>query len=272
MTAGVELAVSGLRREDSQRAPGLLEPCALMRRHVDEPRRVTPDRSRAAGRRRRLRVGIDRWHADTCSGGTIRNVLLVALTVAEPDPLAARGAIRDLWHDYRAEFGRRPYFSWIELQRRGAVHYHVLLVNPPWALERDARRWLQQHWRLASIQPSVQARSPRWFRREAGAYARAYAKKIGHKAYQQAYDSLPRELRTFESNRLAHTAAELDKHIDKYEVVCTAPPGAPWWQQLESLWIVAHWTHVTERRWCTLRAAPGGACYIARDEALYKRR
>ena len=272
MTASVELAISGLRREDQQRAPGLLEPCAIMRRALDEPRRVKLDRSRAAGRRRRLKVGIDRWHADTCSGGGIRNVMLVALTVADEDPIAARGAIRDLWHDYRAEFGRRPYFSWIELQRRGAAHYHALLVNPPWPFVRDARHWLQQHWRLAQIQPDVKQQTPAWFRKEAGAYARAYAKKIGHKAYQQAYDSLPRELRTFESNRLRHTAAELDKHRERFVARYLREKADRFHYQPEELELVARLHHVTERRWCTLRTAPRDLPRGALHDALYKRR
>jgi len=238
----------------------LLEPCALMHRRLDEPRRVTPDRSRAAGRRRRLRRGIDRWHADTRACTRVRRVLRVALTVAVPEPEAAVGAIRLMWTAFRQQFGRLPYFSWVELQRRGAVHYHALIVNPPWLRDRDARYWFQRHWRLARIQPDVHFESASWFHRDAGNYAKQYAKKRGGKAYQQEYDSLPRELRTFESNRLEHQVAELDQHVDKSEVICTAPPGAPWWQQLESLWIVGHWHHTTEGRWCTL----GGSCRARR--------
>jgi hypothetical protein len=231
-----------------------------MHRRLDEPRRVTPDRSRAAGRRRRLRRGIDRWHSDTSSCHVVRRVLRIALTVQDDKPEAAVGAIRALWTAFRQQFGRTPYFSWVELQRRGAVHYHALIVNPPWRLDRDARHWLQQHWRLASIQPDVHVEMPRWFADRAGAYVKAYAKKRGNKAYQQEYENLPRELRTFESNRLQHLVAELDQHLDRQEVICTAGAGAPFWQQMESLWLVSSWTHVTERRWCTLR----GTCRTRR--------
>jgi hypothetical protein len=207
-----------------------------------------------------LRRGIDRWHADTRACVRVRRVLRIALTVTASEPEAAIGAIRALWNAFRTQYGKVPYFSWIELQRRGAVHYHALIVNPPWHLEREARYWLQRHWQLAQIQPDVHTEMPAWFADQAGGYVKAYAKKRGNKAYQQEYENLPRELRTFESNRLEHQVAELDEHLDKFEVVCTAGPGAPFWQQLESLWIIGHWTHTTEGRWCTLR----GTCRVGR--------
>ena len=182
----------------------------------------------------------------------------VALTVEALEPEAALGAIRNLWQAFRKQYGRLPYFAWLELQRRGAVHYHALIVNPPWLFERDARHWLQQHWQLARVQPDVHRETADWFLSRAGAYVKAYAKKAGKKAYQQVYESIPRELRTFVCNRLEHQVAELDQHRDKLVVQLVGSINMPWYEQIENLWVVAIDRHVEEGRWCTLH----GTCRI----------
>lgn len=113
-----------------------------MRTALENPIHCTPaDQSRGARRRRSLRRGIDLWHADTAPRAHARTrVALLALTVADADPMAARGAIRDFWHAFRERYGKRAYFSWAELQRRGEIHYHAMIVTPPWRTPAQAQR------------------------------------------------------------------------------------------------------------------------------------
>src|SRR5215471_7691920 len=148
-----------------------------MRNDLDHPRRLEiKQQTRGERRRRSLRRGIRNWHQDTCA--RVRpgqRVLLLALTVVDADPMAARGAIRDFWGASSKQFGKRPYFSWAELQRRGAVHYHAILVAPPWRLHRDAVKWIQAHWTLARITPSVTWRDWNWYVGKSGRYVRKYA-------------------------------------------------------------------------------------------------
>lgn len=193
-----------------------------MRKDWESPKRVAIRQpTRGERRRKSLRRGIDRWHLDTVSTCTVKRVMRIALTFSADDPMAARGAIRTFWQHYRA-ISDQPYFSWAELQRRGALHYHALIVNPPWKLQRQARRWLTDHWPHSAIQPHLEYGTAQWFRAAGGNYVKAYAKKeqgaraIAHsKAYQQDYDELPTEIRTYENSRTTWSINELDKHISR---------------------------------------------------------
>ena len=235
-------------------------------RHIEVQATTPADR-----RRRRLRQGIDRWHASVCaSPRKPKRVLLVALTFADDDPMAARGAIHGFWRHYRARAPRGRYFSWAELQVRGAVHYHALIVDPPWKLERQARRWIGDHWPHARIQPSVQFRPASWFRAAGGNYVKAYAKKPYRsptpvngvvksaglsidKSYQAAYELLPREIRTFECSLLEHLVAEIDAHLPRPDVVNLAPLGAPWPVRMLHFWVVGTFDHMPARTGCRMR-------------------
>jgi hypothetical protein len=245
--------------------------CALMREPLEHPEPFTVKQAdRAERRRRSLRKGIGRWHQDVMTHGRDRGeVLLIGLSVADSDPMSARGEIRRFWSDFRVEFGLTPYFSWAELQKRGATHYHAIIVNPPWRRVREWRHWLQEHWPLAAVQPSIEKRDMAWFRARGGQYVRKYASEkwtphqanrdprvngaaerpLADKSYQQEYEALPREIRTWECNRLAHRVAELDEHRDKIELVCTAP-WAPLHVRLTSFWILARIRHVIPPRGC----------------------
>jgi len=185
--------------------------------------------------------------------------------------MAARGAIRDFWQAFRVRYGKRPYFSWAELQARGAIHYHAIIVNPPWRLVRNARRWIKANWTLQWITPRVDFEDSRWFHRRAGWYVRQYAKspeklppinpgyrpsadgelerkpRARAKSYQQDYENMPREIRTWECNRLRERVAYLDKHRDNVELVSTAPAFAPWPVKRESYWVIARLTHRMQR-------------------------
>lgn len=265
-----------------------LNHCALMptrpkgERHLEVPARL----DKGTRRRRSLRRGVDRWYADTYARVTTRhNVMLLALTFASDDPLDAVGAIRWFWEQYRRDFGTRPYFSWAELQTRGAVHYHAILVDPPWALVRHARRWIGRHWPHARIQPSVESRPWDWFVKNQGWYAKKYASdkwtprehqelekpesggaersplsmsqevpELHDKSYQQEYDLLPRELRTWQCSRLVAPVAEIDKHLTRYHIrdirrVCR---NDEWFLRIHVGALVKHL--VPRGGWCTLRA------------------
>lgn len=275
-------------------APVSLNRCTLMRRDASPVVRLEAQRaSRAERRRRSLRRGIARWHLDTVNTVRVTRVLLVALTFVDDDPMAARGAIRDFWHRFRDLAPDAPYFSWLELQRRGAPHYHAIIVNPPWQREGQARRWLTDHWPWSTIQPSVSSRSSGWFRARAGNYVKAYAKKPrsqptvasvppvsssraalrrpvvkggapsaqlqAHaqlvdptdKSYQQDYDSVPRELRTFQCTRLVNRAADLDAHMDRPEIAWIYDPD-PATGRIATGYLLATVHHTAARRGCSL--------------------
>lgn len=254
-------------------SPRLLECSALMRSDLDEPRNVDlSDQSPPARRRRRLCRGIDRWVTGTSIAGLPSGrVLLVALTFADADPTAARGAIRTFWQHYRKTFGTRPYFSWTELQFRGAVHYHAILINPPWKTRGDAVRWIVPHWPHASITPSLEWRPKSWFVEKGGNYVKKYARApeksrlagarpvpsdVEHqvdKSYQQAYEDLPREIRTYEHSVLPWLMSEIDEHRGRGELVNTSPfpVGSSEW--LRSFWLMQTLHHRWPWQACTLR-------------------
>jgi hypothetical protein len=232
--------------------------------HIDVGRKSSGDRRRA-----RLRKGIDRWHLSvTRSARQPKRCMTLALTFASADPMAARGAIMTFWDSYRKAFAGARYFSWAEFQRRGALHYHAIVLDPPWLLRGQAVRWITRHWPHASITPNLEFRSRSWLLDAAGRYVKAYAKKprkhdggqqqqrrpntLYGKEYQQAYDEMPREIRTFESNQLEHLVAELDLHLDRLEVVNIAPPGAPWHVRVESFWAFDRIEHVPAAGGCRI--------------------
>jgi hypothetical protein len=146
-----------------------------------------------------------------------------------------------------------------------------MIVTPPWRSEGHARRWIRAHWPLATITPSYQVRDAAWFKAKGGRYVKEYAKakwtprqteasanhppklEIG-KSYQQDYDQLPREIRTWESNRLAHRVSVVLEHIDRYVTVNIAPLGSRYPRWRASWWIYERLVHRTD---------PGARCTLA---------
>lgn len=279
---------AGVAQAAAASAPVSLQHCALMRRDLAEPKRLALHRpSRGERRRRSLRRGIDRWHTDVCARARDKvRVLLLALTFQDPQPIAAQGAIRAFWQAYRKEFGKRPYFSWAELQKRGAVHYHAIFVCPPWRRDRDVRAWVKAHWPHGTLQPTPLWRDDRWFRQAAGRYVKQYAKEPRKdprlhrngtssldvtvrtpedldagpgldeldKSYQQDYELLPREIRTWECSRLSELVAVIDQHRSRWDIVNTNP-FAPWPIKQLHYWLIGQVLHPTPTpEWCTLAA------------------
>jgi hypothetical protein len=130
---------------------------------------------------------------------------------------------------------------WAEFQKRGALHYHAIIIDAPFADEGEARRWFTDHWHKQlpqlehRVQPDVQWRSAPWFRKYGGNYVLGDVRKLGGKHYQQDYTRMPRLWRTFRTHQLTRTVAEHLEHETKAWTACTAPPEASWDEKRRSI-------------------------------------
>jgi hypothetical protein len=185
-----------------------------MRKDSEDRKTVQPSHTRGAGRRRRLHRATELWNRDRelCAEHT-RRATLITFTFADADYAAAQGKMRKFWQDVRNAWIGTRYFCWLELQRSGRLHYHAIWLNPPGRRRVDLVAWVTHHWPHGRTQ--VRFKDQAWVERSGTDYVIGYAKKMGRKSYQQAYDDLPRELRTFMSQRLEIPAAELQHHTDK---------------------------------------------------------
>lgn len=151
--------------------------------------------SRAA-RVDRLQKAIYAWGVDVAYRLAVpwRGCALLTLTFAGGDREAARGAIRSFIDKIKDRYKIRFFFWWAELQRRGMIHYHILIPNSPWIDE----VWLRGAWNFGFS-------SVRWLDGSRGiGYALKYARKM-KKRYQQDYalfSKLFRNFRAYSSNRL----------------------------------------------------------------------
>jgi hypothetical protein len=179
----------------------------------DMRRTVSPSKTKGAQRRRRLSRGLQRWDLDRqmCAEPT-RRVATVTLTVAERDPEAAIGRVYDFWARVRRRWLGTRYFCWLELQARGAVHYHCVWLNPPHVKKVNLLAWVERAWGGGRTQ--VRFADGRGGLERELKYALEYAKKMGRKRYQQKYDGVPRQLRTFMSQRLEIPPPRLDHAIE----------------------------------------------------------
>jgi hypothetical protein len=187
-----------------------------MRAHEVPPVCVSVSHTRGAYRKRRLGRGTARWDLDRrmCAEPT-RRIATLTLTVADADPMAARGRIRDFWAKVRKRWLGTRYFCWLELQRRGAVHYHAVWLNPPHVKRVNLLAWVARAWGVGRTR--VRFSDGRGGMERELAYVYGYTKKMGRKAYQQLYDDVPRELRTFMSQRLDVAPDDLDPHLDRWD-------------------------------------------------------
>jgi len=153
---------------------------------------------------------------------------------------------------------RMRYLWWTEFQHRGAIHYHLVLIDPPFEQLRDARHWFDAHWRdelgrpLAGIQTWVDWRSGDWFRRRGGDYVLKDVRKLHGKRYEQDYARMPRGWRTFRSHQLAFSATEHQEHESKAWTVCTARPEAAWHERQLDIWVYRIDTHSPALGGCRL--------------------
>jgi hypothetical protein len=161
---------------------------------------------------------VARWNFDReqCAEPTWR-VAVVTLTVPEGDPRAVIGDVQRFLAQVRRRWLGVRYFCWLELQARGAAHYHLVWVNPPNRREVNLLHWVEHAWGRGRTQVRFSG-DPNRIQNEVE-YAVAHSKKIGRKAYQQRYDDVPRELRTFMSQQLEIPIKQIDAHL-----------GGPIWQ------------------------------------------
>lgn len=196
---------------------GALRPCTVsitMHAESDRVEAVSPDRSKGAQRRRRLARGVDRWDLDRrMCAEPVRRVARVTLTIPEAEPEAAIGRVYRFLAKVRRNWLGTRYFCWLELQRRGAVHYHMTWLNPPDLRRVDLVAWVAREWGHGRTQ--VRFTGGRHSLEQELDYVRGYAKKMGRKSYQQRYDGVPRQLRTFMSQRLEIPGPELDHAFDR---------------------------------------------------------
>jgi hypothetical protein len=181
----------------------------------EHPNPTAPlNKSKSARRRRSLTRGFRLWNEDrTLCAERTRRAALVTLTVPEAEPEAALGLARDFWARVRRTWLGTRYFCWLELQGRGAVHYHAIWLNPPHRRLVDLQAWVDRAWGHGRTQ--VRFRNAQWVNQDAGDYMQKYARKIGGKRYQQYYEDLPRELRTFMNQRLEIPPDELEHRLDR---------------------------------------------------------
>jgi len=256
-------ALSSNKRQFRSTRSRYKPPCVLVRSgitmHAD--RGVMPrldlQHSKGAQRRRRLKRGVARWNLDRqlCAEPT-RRVATVTLTVRSDEPEAAIGRVYRFLARVRRQWLGTRYFCWLELQRRGAVHYHLVWLNPPSLGRVDLIAWVQRAW--GSDRTQVRFKDVRDGLQSELDYVMGYAKKMGRKSYQQRYDEVPRELRTFMSQRLEIPPKELDGHMSRDEYLYVPEATYRGERVPEHLEVVGHVDHVVP---------PGGRC-----SALDKRR
>lgn len=172
----------------------------------------------------------------------VRYLRFITLTTETTDVDQVAGRMEELWHRIRARWPHARYFWKLELQARGAPHYHLFWLNAPTIAKGFTLRWLVDAWGLGFVH---ERRIPgsMWKRSGAG-YLRSYMKKHGAKGYQEDYSAVPSYIRTFGSNVKGYDARELDAHVSRWEAVytegalvltarlehgpgnrCAAPPG-----------------------------------------------
>lgn len=187
-----------------------------------EVRTLPVSRTTSAGRVRRLHRGVDRWvQAMRYDRVCRRRVWLLLLTTESADVEVVAGHIRRFWAAVHDKYGPQAYFTWLEVQQRGAAHYHGMWVDPPCADTAATKRWLEATWGLGFVK--VRQRSVSWFSERAADYVKAEAKANLKKGYQQDYSAIPTHIRTFQCQRLAFAGADLDRHRDR-QLVDYVPP------------------------------------------------
>lgn len=194
-------------------------PCRLdvVRHESDGLRRVQisrdPAQRRAAGRKRRLHRGLLSWDLDRrlCPEATRRAVLLT-FTIRDDEQHQVVDAMRRFWRQAREKWPGMRYFCWLELTKRGQMHYHAWWLNPPNAKRVHLASWVQHTWRLGYSK--VAWPRDRWSEAYMTQYVLGYVKKMGAKAYQQQYADLPRGIKTYMTQRTDIPVTELVKHLD----------------------------------------------------------
>lgn len=211
---------SQLRRtmRGGEPSPLGLHTCDRTREALAEPRTFKVNRSRVAARNRRRDKSVDRWHhAMTYDRVCRRRVWLLLFTTESAEPEVVEGAMRRFWHAVRDRFGKQNYWAGLEVQRRGAAHYHAMWVDPPLKDNAATKRWLEATWSLGFVK--LKQRSASWFALKAGNYIKSEIKESEGKAYQHDYSEIPSSIKTCMYGELEFYAHDLDMHGDRQVVV-----------------------------------------------------
>lgn len=172
-----------------------------------EPRKFSLEYRKHERRKQRLRRGAHAFAVELESRGLPRRgMTMLTLTVASVDAELG-GRIRAFWHTCKQRWPHLVYFSWPELQERGVIHYHAYIADAPGPRQGFTHAWIRDTWALGHV--FVHFEKAHRVRGRLVADAVAYVKKMGWKAYQQAYDTFPAGLRAFETSRLTMPYARL---------------------------------------------------------------
>lgn len=192
--------------------------CRTTRTALETPLRVTASRDRSALRSARAHRGLDRWEcALRWDRVNVRYVRFITLTTESPDVGVVTGRMEELWHRIRSRWPNARYFWKLEIQARGAAHYHMFWINAPTIAKGFTLKWLTGVWGLGFVHEKRIPGSV-WKRSGAG-YLRSYLKKHGAKSYQEDYAEVPSYIRTYGSNVKGYDARELDAHVSRWECV-----------------------------------------------------
>lgn len=243
-----------------------LQSHAVMRESLETPRYIDlSQRDKGMRRRLSLRRGIDTWMtALSASDIDVQGAFTGLLTFQSGDPAVWRNAIRQWWWEFREAYGTRPYFSWAELTARGRVHYHFIVINPPWKNHAHYVRYRRRHWLHGPWIPDDKFRTADWVFRSGGKYVRKYARAPNKfrpagappvirgdehqvdKSYQQDYNHMPREIRTYQHSLLPWPVDVVRQHMDRAECISTEEPWASWELRSRSWYVVAVDHHTPE--------------------------
>jgi hypothetical protein len=184
--------------------------------HADMEGKRIPlaQQSKGAQRRRRLARGLARWDAERKELATPwRSLAVVVLTLPPEPPEKSQGRIYKFLAKMRRQWLGTRYFCWLELQRNGTVHYNVIWLDPPRVPHKQMYAWVHHAWGAGRTQYRVKYARDALGR--ALEYAEKYTRKMRWKAYQQAYDQVPRTLRTYMNQRLQAPLKDVDDTIEK---------------------------------------------------------
>jgi hypothetical protein len=153
--------------------------------------------------------------AEHWSGRRSRAAHLFTLTCARDENEALWGEWQRLMHGLKQRWKKLRFFAWIELTRRGRIHYHALCLGVPYLRRGTPAQVIERLWRHGHVDQSV--RKGPGALASAVAYVRGYVKKQGAKKYQQEYEDVPPGMRTFNTSLKGYTAGLLDQHLDRWD-------------------------------------------------------
>jgi hypothetical protein len=163
-----------------------------------------------------LHKGIDRWAlAMRWQGRVGRATHLFTLTCARDENEALWGEWQRVMHALKQRWPKLRFFAWLELTRRGRIHYHALCINVPYLRRGTPAQVIERLWGHGHVDQQVRQGSGSLD--SMVAYVRGYVKKQGAKKYQQDYEDVPPGMRAFNTSFKRYSATLLDQHLDRWD-------------------------------------------------------